>query len=73
MRDVELVTTQSRIKAWRRKRRYAATSARSAGGFGSLKLASLRGEISADGVSFPENPRTAGLYKDVLQRNGGVL
>ena len=50
----------------------AATSARSAGSFGSLKLASLRGEKSTDGVSFPEKPRVAGLFEDVLQRNGEI-
>lgn len=40
--------------------------------FGSLKLASLRGKISTDGVSFPEKPRVAGLFKDVLQQKGGI-
>lgn len=48
------------------------TSARSAGSFGSLKLASLRGEKSTDGVSFPEKPCVAGLFKDVLQQKGGI-
>ena len=51
---------------------YLITSARSAGSFGSLKLASLRGKISTDGVSFPEKPRVAGLFKDVLQQKGGI-
>jgi len=37
-----------------------------------LKLASLRGEKSADGVSFLEKPRVAGLFKDVLQQKGGI-
>ena len=50
----------------------AVTSARSAGSFGRLKLASLRDEKSADGVSFPEKPRVAGLFKDVLQQKGGI-
>ena len=50
----------------------AATSARSAGSFGRLKLASLRDEKSADGVSFPEKPRVVGLFKDVLQQKGGI-
>lgn len=27
---------------------------------------------SADGVSFPEKPRVAGLFKDVLQQKGGI-
>ena len=72
MRDMELATTQSRIKARRRKHRHATTSARSAGSFGSLKLASLRDGIRADGVRFPEKPRVAGLFKDVLRRNGGI-
>ena len=50
----------------------AATSARSAGSFGSLKLASLRCEKSADGVSFPGKPFVTGLFKDVLQQKGGI-
>ena len=50
----------------------AATSARSAGSFGSLELASLRDEKQADDVSFLEKPRVTGLFKDVLQRNGGI-
>ena len=50
----------------------ASTSARSAGSFGRLKLASLRGEKSGNGVSFPEKPRAAGLFKDVLQQKGGI-
>jgi len=37
-----------------------------------LKLASLRGEKSTDGVSFPEKPRVAELFKDVLQQKGGI-
>ena len=48
------------------------TTARSAGSFGSLKLASLRGKKSINGVSFPEKPRAAGLFKDVLQQKGGI-
>ena len=50
----------------------AATSARSAGSFRNLKLVSLRGKISTAGVSFPEKPRVAGLFEDVLQRNGEI-
>lgn len=50
----------------------AATSAHSAGSFGRLKLASLRGEKSGNGVSFPEKPCVAGLFKDVLQQKGGI-
>ena len=42
------------------------TSARSAGSFGTLELASLRGEISTDGVSFPKVSPVAGLFKDVF-------
>ena len=41
----------------------AATSARSAGSFGSLKLASLRGKISTDGVSFPQKPVLQGFSR----------
>jgi len=37
-----------------------------------LKLASLRGEKSGNGVSFPEKPCVAGLFKDVLQQKGGI-
>jgi hypothetical protein len=37
-----------------------------------LKLASLRDEKSADGVSFPEKLCVAGLFKDVLQQKGGI-
>jgi len=39
------------------------TSARSAGSFGRLKLASLRGEISTDGVSFPQSPVLQGFSR----------
>ena len=41
----------------------AVTSARSAGSFGRLKLASLRGEISTDGVSFPQSPVLQGFSR----------
>lgn len=37
------------------------------GQFWDLKLASLMGENSAAGVSFPEKPRVAGLFTDALQ------
>lgn len=39
------------------------TSARSAGSFGRLKLASLRDEKSADGVSFPKSPVLQGFSR----------
>src|SRR5699024_12537190 len=49
-----------------------APSGRSAGSLGCLKLASLRGGKSTDGVSSPQKPHVTGLFKDVLQRNGGI-
>lgn len=67
MSDVELVMTQSRIKAWRRKRRRSRHFCPQCGQFWDLKLASLMGENSAAGVSFPEKPRVAGLFTDALQ------
>ena len=63
-RDVELATTRSRRKPWRFYGAWAVTSARSAGGFGDLKLALFRPvgfEIGAVLVKKRLNPRRCGI------------
>ena len=63
---------KSRIKAWRRRRRRSRHFCPQCGQFRRLKLASLRDEKSADGVSFPKSPVLQGFSRMSYSKKGGI-
>jgi len=72
MRDVELVTTQSRIKAWRRTCRRSRHFCPQCGQFREFEAGVFARRNKHRWRQLSPKPRVAGLFKDVLQQKGGI-
>lgn len=72
MNDMELATTQSRIKAWRRKRQPVRHFCPQCGQFREFEAGVFERRKKRQWRQLSRKARVTGLFKDVLQRNGGI-
>ena len=72
MRDVELVTTQSRIKAWRRTCRRSRHFCPQCGQFREFEAGVFERQNKHRWRQLSPKARVTGFFKDVLQQKGGI-
>ena len=72
MSDMKLVTTQSRIKAWRRRRRRSQHFCPQCGQFRELEAGVFEKRKKNRWRQLSPKAPNHRLFKDVLQRNGGI-
>ena len=71
-RNMELATTQSRIKAWRRKRRLSRHFCPQCGQFREFGAGVFERRKKHRWRQLSRKARVTGLFKDVLQQKGGI-
>lgn len=72
MRDMVLATTQSRIKAWRRKRRHSRYFCPQCGQFREFEAGVFERRKKRRWRQLSQKARVTGFFKDVLQQKGGI-
>lgn len=72
MRDMELATTQSRIKAWRRMRRRSRHFCPQCGQFREFEAGVFERRKKRQWCQLSRKAHVTGLFKDVLQQEGGI-